>query len=113
MPCIGGVHVCISEGYINSQTSFVSTHLLLCTQVIMDILNGNNPGAFVIGDVKYMVLGSEDPENKLRGKCKGGGCSISKTATALVIGIWAEPIPPATCNKIVEALAEYLVGVSY
>jgi hypothetical protein len=60
-----------------------------------------------------MVLMSEEPETKLRGKSRGGGCAVSKTTKALVIGIWAEPVPPATCNKIVEALAEYLVSVDY
>lgn len=81
--------------------------------VIAKIFNGENPGSFMMGDVKYMVLGSEDPSTKLRGKCKGGGCSISKTTQAMVVGIWAEPVQPATCNKLVEALAEYLISVNY
>jgi hypothetical protein len=80
---------------------------------IKDILAGNNPGSFTIGGVKYMVCMSEDPDTKLRGKSKGGGCAVSKTSKALVIGIWAEPVLASTCNKIVEALAEYLISVDY
>lgn len=82
-------------------------------QGILTILGGNNTGSFTMGDVKYMVCMSEEPETKLRGKCKGGGCSVSKTGQTLVIGIWAEPIPAASCNRVVEALAEYLFSVNY
>jgi profilin len=80
---------------------------------IMSVLGGTNPGSFTIGGVKYMVLMSEEPDAKLRGKCKGGGCAISKTAQTLVVGVWAEPVPASSCNKVVEALAEYLLGVDY
>ena len=64
------------------------------------IMEGNNPGSFTVGGVKYMVLGSEDPSSKLRGKCRGGGCTICKTNQTLVVGIWAEPVTPATCDKV-------------
>eukprot|EP00199_Chlamydomonas_sp_CCMP681_P005220 CAMPEP_0119101372 /NCGR_PEP_ID=MMETSP1180-20130426/445_1 /TAXON_ID=3052 ORGANISM="Chlamydomonas cf sp, Strain CCMP681" /NCGR_SAMPLE_ID=MMETSP1180 /ASSEMBLY_ACC=CAM_ASM_000741 /LENGTH=131 /DNA_ID=CAMNT_0007085487 /DNA_START=29 /DNA_END=424 /DNA_ORIENTATION=+ len=81
--------------------------------VIKAIFDGTNPGSFTIGGLKYMALGSEDPETKMRGKCAGGGCSISKTGKTLVIGIWATPVLASACNKVVEALAEYLVSVDY
>lgn len=81
--------------------------------VVMEIFNGNNPGSFSIGDLRFMVLGSEDPSTKLRGKCKGGGCAISKTGQVLVVGIWMEPVTGPACNKVVETLAEYLVGTGY
>jgi len=70
-------------------------------------------GSFTIGGVKYFVLMSEDPENKIRGKCQGGGCAINKTGQTLVVGIWAEPIQPSACNRVVEALGEYLLSVNY
>ncbi len=73
----------------------------------------SNTGSFLIGGVKYMNVYSDEPETKLRGKCHDGGCAISKTNQTLVIGIWAVPVPAAACNKIVEALAEYLVSVDY
>jgi hypothetical protein len=49
----------------------------------------------------------------LAGKCTGGGCAISKTNKTLVVGIWHEPVVASACNKIVETLAEYLIGVDY
>ena len=79
----------------------------------MDIFNGNNPGSFQVGDLRFMVLMSEDPSTKLRGKCKGGGCAISKTGQVLVVGIYMEPVTPPACNKVVETLAEYLIGTGY
>mmetsp|Transcript_16290 Transcript_16290/g.40535 ORF Transcript_16290/g.40535 Transcript_16290/m.40535 type:complete len:132 (-) Transcript_16290:459-854(-) len=82
-------------------------------EAMQKIMGGTNPGSFTIGGAKYMVLMSDDPETKIRGKIKGGGCAISKTNQTLVIGIWEEPIPAAACNKVVEALAEYLLSVSY
>ncbi|KAJ9508963.1 hypothetical protein QJQ45_028306 [Haematococcus lacustris] len=74
---------------------------------------GENPGSFLIGDVKYFVVGSDDPESKLRGKCQSGGCSVCKTTQCLVVGIWAEPVVASACNKVTEALAEYLISVDY
>mmetsp|Transcript_10793 Transcript_10793/g.32084 ORF Transcript_10793/g.32084 Transcript_10793/m.32084 type:complete len:134 (+) Transcript_10793:110-511(+) len=73
----------------------------------------SNPGSFTIGGTKYMVLMSEDPESKLRGKCQGGGCSVNKTVTCLVVGIWKEPVPASACNRVVEALGEYLKDNNY
>ncbi len=49
----------------------------------------------------------------LRGKSKGGGCTVRRSTTALVIGIWAEPVTPGDCNVIVENLGDYLVGLGY
>jgi len=69
--------------------------------------------SFTIGGTKYMVLMSEDPESKLRGKCQGGGCSVNKTVTCLVVGIWKEPVPASACNRVVEALGEYLKDNNY
>jgi hypothetical protein len=39
-----------------------------------------------------------------------GGCTIKKTNTALLIGIYAEPVQPGECNVIVENLGDYLIG---
>eukprot|EP00798_Chlamydomonas_sp_ICE-L_P007457 gene7457-598_t len=77
------------------------------------VLGGNNPGSFMIGDIKFMVLGSDDPETKLRGKCTGGGCSVSKTSLGLVVGIWNEPVTAGQCNQVVETLAQYLIDNNY
>lgn len=84
--------------------------------VVMKTFSGTFPegGSFLLGDVKFMLVGSDDAETKLRGKCAGGGCSISKTTKALVVGIWAENRCQASkCNQVVETLGEYLVSVSF
>jgi hypothetical protein len=75
-----------------------------------DPLSGT--GSFILGDIKFMVVGNPE-ENEVRGKCAGGGCCVVKTVQTLVVGVWAEPLSHGVCNKVVEALAEYLVGVSY
>ncbi|KAF5828948.1 profilin-3 [Dunaliella salina] len=82
-------------------------------EAVKGIMDGKNPGSFTVGGVKYMVIMSEDPSTKLRGKCKGGGCSICKTNQALIVGIWQEPVTASICNKIVEALYEYMISVDY
>ncbi len=73
----------------------------------------SNKGSFTIGGTKFLSLGSDDPETKLRGKCQGGGIAVSKTNKALVIGIWHEPVVASACNKIVEELAAYLVSTDF
>lgn len=75
-------------------------HVCLQIEAVKKIMDGNNPGSFTVGGKKYMVLFSEDPATKLRGKCQGGGCSICKTNQALIVGIWAEPVSASTCNKV-------------
>jgi profilin len=61
--------------------------------------------------VKYQVAPGD--ETVLRGKSKGGGCCIKKTATALVIGIYEEPVQPGDCNVVVENLGDYLSQSGY
>lgn len=86
---------------------------------MLAILNSpdDNPGSFTIGGVKYMVLMSEDPESKLRGKCQGGGVAVCKTGTCLVVGVWSEATlgtaGGGASNRVVEALAEYLRDNNY
>lgn len=85
----------------------------------MEVIKGymadpsTNKGSFTIGGVKFMAIMSDDPETKLRGAVKEGGCAISKTGKTLVIGIWHKPVLASACNKIVETLAEYLLSVDY
>lgn len=38
-----------------------------------------------------------------------GGICVKKTAQALVIGIYDEPVTPGQCNIIVEKLGDYLI----
>jgi profilin len=60
-----------------------------------------------LGGSKYMVL-QGDPGIVIRGKKGPGGCTIRKTNSAFVIGIYDEPCTPGECNIAVERLGEYL-----
>jgi profilin len=60
-----------------------------------------------LGGAKYMVL-QGDPGIVIRGKKGPGGCTIRKTNSAFVIGIYDEPCTPGECNIAVEKLGEYL-----
>lgn len=68
--------------------------------------------SFLIGDVKYYVTQGE-PQQVIRGKCQGGGVTVKRTNTALVVGIWKDPVTHGECNKVVETLGEYLVDTGY
>jgi hypothetical protein len=52
-------------------------------------------------------------ESVIRGKSKGGGCCIKRTNTALVIGVYDEPVTAGDCNVIVENLGDYLKSMEF
>ncbi|KAI8463739.1 MAG: profilin [Monoraphidium minutum] len=64
-----------------------------------------------LGEVKYQVVPGD--ETVIRGKSKGGGVCIKKTNTALVVGVYDEPVVPGDCNVVVENLGEYLKNMEY
>jgi profilin len=64
-----------------------------------------------LGDLKFQVAPGD--ETVIRGKGSGGGCCISRTNTALVVGIYKEPVQPGDCNVVVEKLGEYLKSLEY
>ena len=66
------------------------------------------PTGLFLGGIKYMVIQGEQGA-VIRGKKGSGGVTIKKTAQALVIGIYDEPVTPGQCNMIVERLGDYLV----
>lgn len=61
-----------------------------------------------IGGEKYLMVQGE-PGKVLRGKKGPGGCTLKKTKTAVVVGIYDEGVPPGECNVIVEGLGDYLL----
>lgn len=61
-----------------------------------------------IGGAKYFVIQGEQGI-VIRGKKGSGGVTVKKTALALVIGIYDEPVMPPECNTIVERLGDYLI----
>ena len=62
-----------------------------------------------MGDRKYISIGGI-PGECLRGRKGAGGCTIKKTNTAMVIGIYEEGVQGGDCNVIVENLGDYLIG---
>ncbi|KAL4450661.1 hypothetical protein ABPG77_001017 [Micractinium sp. CCAP 211/92] len=59
------------------------------------------------GGEKYMMVAGE-PGEVLRGKKGAAGCTLKKTATAVVVGIYGEGVPHGDCNVVVENLGDYL-----
>ncbi|KAJ3109724.1 profilin, required for normal timing of actin polymerization in response to thermal stress [Phlyctochytrium bullatum] len=64
-----------------------------------------------LGGVKYFTLRADD--RSIYGKKDTGGAVCVKTKQAILIGIYAEPTQPGEANKVVESLADYLIGVNY
>ena len=59
-----------------------------------------------IGDKKFISIGGI-PGECLRGRKGAGGCTVKKTNTAMVIGIYDEGVQGGDCNIIVENLGDY------
>jgi profilin len=70
--------------------------------------SGLTSGGIYLGGVKYLAI-STLPE-VIRGKKGQEGVTISKTNSALVIGIYGEGVQPADGNLLVEKLADYLIN---
>ncbi len=58
---------------------------------------------------QFFSIGGE-PGSVIRGKKGPGGCTIKKTVTALVVGIYGEGVTPGDCSVVVENLGDYLSG---
>ena len=66
------------------------------------------PTGLFLGGTKYMVIQGE-PGAVIRRKKGSGGVTIKKTAQALIIGVYDEPVAPGQCNMVVERLGDYLI----
>ncbi|XP_047974213.1 profilin-2-like [Salvia hispanica] len=81
---------------------------------IVDIMNAfENPQQLVrndlrIGDTKYEVTQVEQ-EHVINGKKGTGGICVKKTITALLVGIYNEPMTGTACNGIVKSVAAFLI----
>jgi hypothetical protein len=58
---------------------------------------------------QFFSIGGETG-SVIRGKKGPGGCTIKKTVTALVVGIYSEGVTPGDCSVVVENLGDYLSG---
>ncbi|KAJ3109209.1 profilin, required for normal timing of actin polymerization in response to thermal stress [Phlyctochytrium planicorne] len=73
--------------------------------------SGIRAGGLHIGGVKYFTLRADD--RSIYGKKDAGGVVCVKTKQAILIGIYGENAQPGEATKIVEVLADYLIGVGY
>lgn len=53
-----------------------------------------------------------DPRS-VYGKAQKGGIVCVKTKQCVIVGIYDENIQPGNATKVVEDLADYLIGVGY
>ncbi|CAH8377168.1 unnamed protein product [Eruca vesicaria subsp. sativa] len=65
-----------------------------------------------INEEKYMVT-PEEAGDVIQAKKGAGGVTIKKTVTALIFGIYEEPVTPRQCTIIVENLGNYLADSGY
>ncbi|XP_063606947.1 profilin-like [Penaeus indicus] len=72
--------------------------------------NFNTSGVVLSGE-RFVFLRAE--EGNLRAKKGKKFLHITKTNTALIMGISEEPIQPGCCTCTVEALGDYLKGLNY
>ncbi|KAI8612895.1 profilin [Chytriomyces sp. MP71] len=64
-----------------------------------------------LGGVKYFTLRADD--RSIYGKQGAGGVVCVKSKQAILIGVYGDPTQPGEANKVVEALADYLISVGY
>ncbi|CAO1620606.1 unnamed protein product [Jaminaea pallidilutea] len=68
-------------------------------------------GGLHVAGKKYFVLRADD--RSIYGKAGGDGIVLVKTNQAVLVGQYASPIIPGEATKVVEQLADYLLGVGY
>ncbi|SAM09419.1 hypothetical protein [Absidia glauca] len=66
---------------------------------------------FHVNGVKYLTLRADD--RSIYGKKGSDGVCAVKTTQAVLVGVYKEGIQPGSCTKVVEGLADYLLGVGY
>ncbi|XP_024358728.1 profilin-4 [Physcomitrium patens] len=85
----------------------------LSSTEVEKLLDGFEDGSLLaenglfLGSAKYMVLQGEAGV-VIRGKKGAGGCTVKKTNSAFVIGLYDYPVTPGECNMVVERLGDYL-----
>ncbi|KAI8820377.1 profilin [Fimicolochytrium jonesii] len=64
-----------------------------------------------LAGVKYFTLRADD--RAIYGKQGQNGVCVAKTKQAIIIGVYESPVQAGEANKVVEGLADYLIGVNY
>ncbi|CAO1630937.1 unnamed protein product [Parajaminaea phylloscopi] len=68
-------------------------------------------GGLHVAGRKYFCLQAND--RSIYGKSGADGVVLVKTNQAVLVGQYASPIVPGEATKVVEQLADYLLGVGY
>jgi len=64
-----------------------------------------------VAGTKYMYISSDD--KVVRAKKGTGGLHLVKTVQAIIISLYAEPVPAEQCAVVTEKLGDYLISVGY
>jgi len=96
-----------------------TTGLTLSTEEIKKISAGfaqshilESEGAFRLAGENYYLI-RIDNSDRIIGRKTGGGCSVCATKTAMVFGIYKDPIQPGQCNFEIEKVARFLKEQNY
>ncbi|KAJ3364448.1 hypothetical protein HDU91_002592 [Kappamyces sp. JEL0680] len=84
---------------------------LFLIKSIEELPGGIRANGLFIGNVKHIAIRAD--ERSIYGKKGTGGVVCVKTKQAVLIGTYDEPIQFGEATKVVEALADYLISVSY
>ncbi|KAJ3337067.1 profilin, required for normal timing of actin polymerization in response to thermal stress [Gonapodya sp. JEL0774] len=84
-----------------------------CTKLLKGFTDpsGLRASGLHIGGTKFIVLRADD--RSIYGKQGATGIICVKTKQAVLIGFYPEGVQPGAATKVVEDLADYLIGVSY
>ncbi|RKO98795.1 hypothetical protein CXG81DRAFT_28403 [Caulochytrium protostelioides] len=64
-----------------------------------------------LGGTKYVALRADD--RSIYAKTNTSGAVCVKTKQAVLIAIYENPVQPGEATKVVEGLADYLIGLNY
>ncbi|KAI8592441.1 profilin, required for normal timing of actin polymerization in response to thermal stress [Geranomyces variabilis] len=73
--------------------------------------SGLRASGIYIAGTKYFTLRADD--KAIYGKQGQNGLCAAKTKQAIIVGIYESPVQAGDANKVVEGLADYLIGVNY
>lgn len=93
------------------KSSITAAEIKTLIGAFQDVTTVRSEGVHVAGK-KYVVIGGGDGRS-LYGKKGDEGVVAVKTKQAVLLGLYAPPAVPGEAVKVVEALADYLLSVSF
>ncbi|KAI8086647.1 profilin [Halteromyces radiatus] len=102
---------------LNGTLWAASANFKLSTPEINELIKGFSDSDAIqasgihINGIKYLTLRADD--RSIYAKKGADGACVVKTNQAILIGVYKEGIQPGSCTKVVEGLADYLIGVNF